>query len=225
MNGPHDLGGAMGFGAVLPESDEPVFHEAWERRAFAVTLAAGFLGRWNIDMARSARESLPPARYLGSSYYEIWTLGLERLLQSRGLASAAEIGAGRAFDPPLPGVRAVPAQAVAGVLARGGPTLREAAAPARWREGDRVRARNIHPAGHVRLPRYVRGHVGVITAIHGAHVFPDSNALGLGEQPQWLYTVEFSGRELWGPDGTADSVCVDCWESYLESAPSEGAAG
>ncbi|MEI8303349.1 MAG: nitrile hydratase subunit beta [Burkholderiales bacterium] len=223
MNGPHDLGGAMGFGPVQPERDEPLFHEAWERRAFAVTLAAGFLGRWNIDMARSARESLPPARYLGSSYYEIWALGLERLLQSRGLASAAEIQAGRAIDPPLPDVRAVPAQAVAGVLARGGPTLRAAAAPARWQTGDRVRARNIHPVGHVRLPRYVRGHVGVITAIHGAHVFPDSNALGQGEQPQWLYTVMFSGRELWGPDGTADSVCVDCWESYLEAAPTESA--
>lgn len=210
----------MGFGPVVPEPDESVFHAAWEKRAFALTLAAGFLGRWNIDMARSARESLPPARYLAASYYEIWALALERLLVDRGMVGADEIVAGRSLREPLAGVNAVAANAVAAVLARGGPTERPPPAPARLTVGARVRARNIHPAGHVRLPRYVRGKLGEVVAVHGAHVFPDTHARGEGEQPQWLYTVAFDGAELWGPDTTAGSVRVDCWESYLE--PVEG---
>jgi nitrile hydratase beta subunit len=216
MNGPHDLGGAMGFGPVLPDPDDAVFHAPWEKRAFAITLAAGFLGRWNIDMARSVRESLPPARYLAASYYEIWALALERLLVERGLVAADEIEAGHALHDPLPGVTPVAAGAVAAVLARGGPTERPSHAAARFAPGDRVRARNIHPAGHVRLPRYVRGHLGEVVAVHGVHVFPDTHARGEGEQPQWLYTVAFDGTELWGLDTTAASVRVDCWESYLE---------
>jgi nitrile hydratase beta subunit len=223
MNGPHDLGGAMGFGPVVPEPDEAVFHAAWEKRAFAITLAAGFLGRWNIDMARSARESLPPARYLASSYYEIWALALERLLVDRGLVGADEIAARRALRPPSPGVKAVPAGAVAAVLARGGPTERNVTQAPRFAVGDAVRALNMHPLGHVRLPRYVRGKLGKVIAVHEAHVFPDTNARGDGEHPQRLYTVAFSGAELWGPDTTAASVRVDCWESYLARAESVGA--
>jgi nitrile hydratase subunit beta len=113
--------------------------------------------------------------------------------------------------------RILAADQVAQVLRLGGPTRREAATTARFAVGDRVRACNLHPAGHTRLPRYVRGHVGVVERLHGCHVFPDSSALGQGEQPQWLYTVRFSGSELWGPDGDPDSeVSVDAWESYLE---------
>lgn len=216
MNGAHDLGGAMGFGPVRPEADEPWFHEAWERRAFAITLAAGFTGQWNIDMARSARESLPPAQYLSSSYYEIWFEGLRRLLVDRGLVGHDELASGHSNTPAKAGVRALPAPGVPAALARGGPTERPASGPARYAVGDAVRARVMHPAHHTRLPRYVRGRVGTVIALHGAHVFPDTNARGLGEQPRPLYTVRFDAKELWGPDTTAGSVCVDCWEPYLE---------
>ena len=216
MNGAQDMGGAMGFGAVQPEANEPVFHADWERRAFALTVAAGFTGQWNIDMARSARESLPPARYLASSYYEIWFDGLERLLVDRGLVTPAELQAGRAQGPAKPGVRALSAADTPAVLARGSPSERPASAPARFALGDAVRTRVMHPTHHTRLPRYVRGKRGTVVAVHGAHVFPDTNAHALGEQPQWLYTVRFDAGELWGPDSTAGSVCVDCWEPYLE---------
>jgi nitrile hydratase len=109
------------------------------------------------------------------------------------------------------------ADRVAAALSKGGPTVRPATAPQRFQVGDRVRARNMHPTGHTRLPRYVRGHTGTITHVHGVHVLPDANATGRGEDPQWLYTVRFGARELWGEAADpACSVSVDAWESYLE---------
>jgi nitrile hydratase subunit beta len=217
VNGAHDMGGTMGFGPVVPERDEPAFHADWERRAFAATIAMGFTGQWNIDMTRFAREDAPPAKYLSSSYYEIWFEGLKRLLVERGLVTPDELEFGRVLGPPKEGVRALPESGVAAALARGAPTERSAPAPARFAVGDRVLTVEMSPAHHTRLPRYARGKPGTVVALHGAHVFPDTNARGLGEHPQWLYTVRFDARDLWGPDGTAGSVCVDCWESYLEA--------
>jgi nitrile hydratase len=209
----------MGFGPVVPEPDEPMFHAEWERRAFALTLAMGATGSWNLDQSRFARESLPPGQYLAKSYYEIWLAGLEKLMAERGLVTPAEIAAGKALDPPRPVARTLAAGNVESTLRKGGPTGRPATAAQRFQVAQRVRARNIHPTGHTRLPRYVRGHVGVITHVHGAHVFPDANAAGQGESPQWLYTARFAAQELWGeaadPNGT---VSVDAWESYLEPA-------
>lgn len=225
MNGAQDLGGMMGFGPVRPEPGEPAFHEEWERRAFAVTLAMGFTGQWNIDMARAARESLPPAQYLSSSYYRIWLEALQRLLLERGLVSERELADGHAAGPGRPGVAPLPAAEVPAALRRGGPSQRPLAAPARFAVGDAVRARVMNPLHHTRLPRYLRGKPGRVVAAHGGHVFPDSNAQGLGERPQWLYTVRFDAAEVWGPDTTAASVCADCWESYLEPLGAADAAG
>jgi nitrile hydratase subunit beta len=219
LNGVHDMGGMHGFGPVLAEVDEPVFHEPWERRAFALTLAMARPGGWTIDRSRHARESLPPAQYLASTYYEIWLAALERLLVGHGLVTAEEIEAGRSAVPaaPVPGI--LDADAVAATLARGSPVLRPASAPARFARGDRVRAQDLNPPGHTRLPRYVRGRPGIVTSIHGAHVFPDTNAHGLGEQPHWLYGVAFAARDLWGPDaGADDTVHLDLWEPYLALA-------
>jgi nitrile hydratase len=217
MNGAQDMGGMMGFGPVRPEKDEPVFHAPWERRAFALTLAMSAPGGWNIDQSRAARESLNPADYLAKSYYEIWIAGLEKLMAERGLLAPDEIDAGKSLHPPKAVPRVLLAERVPAVLASGGPTERAAAAPQRFQAGQLVRALNAHPTGHTRLPRYVRGRVGTVTHLHGAHVLPDSNAAGRGENPEWLYTVRFAARELWGeaadPTGT---VSVDAWESYLE---------
>jgi nitrile hydratase len=217
MNGAQDMGGMMGFGPVRPEKDEPVFHAPWEARAFALTIAMGPAGGWNIDQGRAARESLHPAEYLTKTYYEIWIAGLEKLMVTGGLVTPEEITAAKVLHPPKTVHRVLTAEGVAAALAAGGPTERPAKKPQRFQVGERVRARNIHPAGHTRLPRYVRGHVGKVTHVHGAHVLPDSSAAGLGEDPQWLYTVRFEARELWGElaDCTA-SVSVDAWESYLE---------
>jgi nitrile hydratase subunit beta len=218
MNGPHDMGGMQSFGPVRVESAEPLFHHPWERRALGVVVAMGASGRWNLDMSRAARESLPPATYLASSYYEIWIRALERLLVSHGLVEERELGEGRASAAPAAGVRRLAATEVASALARGAPTLREARAPARFAVGAKVRARNLNPATHTRLPRYCRDKPGTVVKVHGSHVFPDSNATGHGEDPHWLYTIRFAARDLWGEDTTANAVHADLWEPYLEPA-------
>ncbi|MEX0345344.1 MAG: nitrile hydratase subunit beta [Rhizobiaceae bacterium] len=218
MNGAADLGGMMGFGPVDPEQDEPVFHSNWERRAFALTLAMGFTGSWNLDQSRFARESMPPAEYLGSSYYQIWLVGLEKLMLERGLVTGSELESGIAEESPLV-TRILAAEKVSAALARGGPVNRDPTSSACFSAGDAVVARNMHPVGHTRLPRYLRGRRGSIRAIRGAHVFPDSNAAGNGEDPKWLYSVEFSARELWGEDANeSDTIVADCWEPYLDPA-------
>jgi nitrile hydratase len=219
MNGAQDLGGMMGFGPIQIEQDEPWFHAEWERRAFGLTLAMGATGSWNIDMSRHARESLPPSEYLTSSYYEIWTKGVEKLVVAAGLVSDEELRLGKALAEPAPIKRVLKAEDVPAVLARGGPAERPLEQPARFAVGDRVRTLNMHPQGHTRLPRYARGRIGVVELVHGAHVFPDANAHGQGERPEWLYTVCFLGQELWGEQADPIlSVSIDAWESYLEPA-------
>ncbi|HEY5216607.1 MAG TPA: nitrile hydratase subunit beta [Pseudolabrys sp.] len=217
MNGAQDLGGMHGFGPVQPEPSEPVFHAEWERRAFALTLAMAMPGGWNIDMGRFARENRPPAEYLAMSYYQIWFAALEEMLKERGLVADDEIDAGHSLHPPKPVKRTLSPGDVAQVLYRGGPTERTTNSAARFKAGDTVRAKNINPLTHTRLPRYVRGHLGQIERVIGCHVFPDSNATGAGENPQWLYTVCFDGRELWGEGADPSvTVSVDAWEPYLE---------
>ena len=220
MDGAHDMGGTDGFGPVVAEFDEPVFHAAWERRAFAITLAMGMPGGWNIDMSRFAREDRPPEDYLGMSYYQIWLAGVERLMLERGLIASDEIDAGKPLHPAKPVAKTLTPDGVAKMLHRGGPTERNnAPSPALFAPGDRVRAKVIHPPTHTRLPHYVRGHFGIIERVLGFHVFPDSNAAGEGENPQWLYTVTFDGGELWGKASEPSlMVSIDAWEPYLEWA-------
>ena len=216
MNGVHDMGGIQNFGPVLPEAREPAFHDAWERRAFALTLAMAGTGMWNLDQARAARESLPPAHYLASSYYRIWIDALCKLMIERGLVTSEELLDGRLRAPPARTRAHLSADRVDSALARGNSTQRVAADSARFVVGDAVRTRVVHPRGHTRLPRYCRGKAGTVTKVHGAHVFADASARGDGEEGQWLYTVRFAASELWGPDTTACAVHVDCWEPYLD---------
>lgn len=216
MNGPHDMGGFTGFGPVMPEQDEPVFHAEWERRTFGTVLAAGGMGKWNIDTSRHARERIPATTYWSSTYYEIWIAGLERLLLERGLVTNEELADGVTRQAPPPVSKILRADQVAAVLAKGGPADRTLDRPARFRPGDLIRTRNINPSGHTRLPRYARGKLGEIAAIHGAHVLPDSASAGKGEDPQWLYSVKFTTAELWGRD-RRDTVMIDLWEPYLDA--------
>jgi nitrile hydratase beta subunit len=215
MNGAHDCGGMMGFGPVLPERDEPVFHAGWERRMFGLMSLAGDIGGWTLDDDRSACESMRPEDYLTSSYYEHWLHGLEFLLQKQGLASSGEIRDGHVR---MPAKRVTPTSpdAVWGAVTAPGSYERKALAPALFKTGDMVRARNHHPSTHTRLPRYLRGRMGEIVSVHGAHVFPDSNATGKGEDPQWLYTVRFTAGEVWGRN-SKDMIHADLWEPYLET--------
>lgn len=221
MNSAHDMGGMHGLGPIAPEADEPVFHEPWEARMLALTLAVGALGHWNIDAGRHARERIPGADYLAMSYYEKWYEGLVRQMIEHGLVTEAELARGTP-DPGPPHAsasRVLRAGRVAAMLSRGGPSNRAETAPPRFAPGDKVRARNLHPLTHTRLPRYVRGHVGVILRRHGTHVLPDSNAHFKGEAPEPLYGVRFAARDLWGEAAAApDAVLLDLWESYLEPA-------
>lgn len=219
MNGPHDLGGQMGFGPVAPELDEPVFHADWERRALGITIATGAFGAWTIDESRHARESLHPAIYYSASYYEIWIRALETLLERHGFVSDDEREAGHRIWPGVKPIRVLAASDVAAVLARGARCDRAVSTEPKFRAGDAVRTINEHPQGHTRLPRYARGKAGVIEAVREGFVLPDSNAHGKGESPQHVYTVCFDGRELWGQGADpALTVSIDAWESYLEPA-------
>ena len=215
-----DLGGRPGFGVVMPEPEGNLFHANWERQALALTLAVGATGSWNIDQSRAARETLPG--YLKLSYYQIWLAALEKLLQERGLATADEILSGILEQPLLPVARVLQAQAVPAALRRGSPVQRQPAQPAHFQLGQRVRTRSEAVGYHTRLPGYAKGKQGVIEHLHGVHVFADSHAQGMGEDPQWLYCVVFEEAELWPERSRTSSaqglkVSIDAWEPYLEA--------
>lgn len=220
MNGPHDLGGQHGLGPINPEreAEEPVFHEAWERRVFGLNLATGALGKWNIDQSRHAKERQHPADYLRHSYYENWLVGLERLLVESGLVTAEELATGKADVPRREGGpnEALAAEDVLELVTRGSPTTMTINSRPKYQPGDQVRAVNRHPLGHTREPGYVRGRVGVVAAHEGAHVYPDQNA-ERSREARHLYNVRFESAELWGEETNSRyAVYVDLWEDYLE---------
>jgi nitrile hydratase beta subunit len=217
-NSIHDMGGMHGFGPVEPEPNEPVFHAPWESRVLAMQRAMGFPRLWTIDGGRASLENLPPATYLSSSYYKRWFLGLERRVVAHGLVGEDEVAVGRSLRPGRRLNRKMTLADAEG-LTPGGNFERPAPAPARFKKGERVRTRNINPATHTRLPRYARDKTGTIEAVRGCHVFPDSAAIGAGDNPQWLYTVVFSARELWGDEADPTvSVSIEAFEPYLLAA-------
>jgi nitrile hydratase beta subunit len=219
MNGVHDMGGMHGMGRIPYEPDEPVFHEPWEGRVFALNLAMRAWRKWNIDAGRYEIELIPPADYLRMSYYERWFARLVELMVKTGLVAREEVAAER----PAPGTaKAEPPLRVARVPSMtrtGAAASRDLPVAPRFQVHQRVRARMVHPQGHTRLPRYVRGRVGTVERDHGVYVFPDSNALFAGERPQHVYSVRFAARELWGDQASArDAVYLDLWDEYLEAA-------
>jgi len=219
MNGVHDMGGMHGMGPIQLEKNEPVFHARWEARVFALNRLVGAWGKWNIDASRHVKELIPPAEYFRISYYEKFLVGMTELLVNSGLVTRAELESGKPardskkMNPPLT-VDKVPL-----FVARGVPASRDVTVEAKFRVGQRVRARNLNPTGHTRLPRYARGKPGTIERDHGVFVFPDTNAHFLGENPQHLYSVRFAARDLWGDEAAPqDAVYVNLWDSHLEPA-------
>ena len=220
----HDMGGRFGDGPVIPEAEEgPKFAAEWQERALVLTLACGALGAWNIDMSRHAREGLAPTDYARFSYYEKWIAALIDLLVEKGLVNEDELRSGTADPRPLHD-RALRADKVAAVLAKGGPADRPSDIAPRFAPGDRVvtrrhAANTMVPGGHTRLPGYAESAVGTVVILHGTHIFPDSSAHGLGEASQPLYAVAFPASELWtAPEHPGDEVVIDLWQSYLEPA-------
>jgi nitrile hydratase subunit beta len=220
MNGIHDMGGMHGMGPIRHEENQPVFHEAWEGRLYAIDQAIRAWRKWSIDERRHSMESLPPTEYLSMSYYEKWIATDNVLLVKHGLVTQEEIDTGK----PAPGSQKMTppltAEAARSALPRRQNFRRpNSDASARFKVGDPVRARKINPEGHTRLPRYARGREGVVARYHGIFVFPDTNAHSQGEHPGHLYSVRFSARELWGESASPrDSVHLDMWDNYLEHA-------
>ena len=225
MPGVHDMGGRPCSHTIDADcSEQVIFEEPWHARALAVTLLAGFHGKWNIDASRHSRETLPEAEYRSFSYYEVWLAALTNLLVRHGLVEADEL-ANPEQSPEAPlSARAVPADEVEFILERGSPTSRELANKARYKAGDQVRT--IQPAGnklaaggHSRLPAYAEGKPGTVCRSYGPHVLPDSNAHFMGEAPEHLYSVSFRAADLWpeADEGGSDEVALDLWESYLVS--------
>jgi nitrile hydratase len=194
MDGIHDLGGRHGFGGSLETRDDGGFHDPWERRTFAMASLLMGAGCFAIDEFRHAIERLDPVAYLADGYYGRWLGASELLVREAG---------GR----PQPGRIA------------DGSGRRALGAPPRFAVGDRVVTKNLHPAGHCRLPGYARARRGVVEILQGGWVLPDARAHGRGEAPEHVYTVRFDGRELWGDDAEpATSVCLDVFDSYLDPA-------
>jgi len=223
MSRVHDMGGRFGDGPVRPEDDEPVFKEDWHARALALTLAAGALGQWNLDISRHVRERLRPQDYAGFSYYEKWLAGLADLLVLRGVVEREELAGASAHPSPL-AERRLKAADVARVVASGGPTERAVSETPLFAKGVAVRTRKrasnrFVDGGHTRLPGYAAGAKGHVVGMHGAHVLPDANAHDLGERPEPLYAVAFPASDLWSnPEHPRDEVVLDLWQSYLEPA-------
>ena len=220
MNGAHDLGGMHGLGPINPEAEnqEPIFHADWEKRTLGLTLTAGMLGKWNIDISRHARERQDPVTYLSNSYYENWLAGLEVLLVESGVITKAELKSGKAENPAPADLKekCVLAKDIKAILEKGGPANYPTDAPKTYNIGDKVRVIQMNPTGHTRAPRYIRGHIGTIVDYHGSHILPDESAKGhrMGDH---LYNVAFDGNMIWG-NGANSIIHLDLWQRYLESA-------
>ena len=218
MNGVHDMGGMHGMGPIDAEKNEPVFHSVWEARTYALNRAMSAARKWNIDRGRFEIEILPPADYLRMTYYEKWFARLVKLLVKTGLLTEAEIQSGKADPAAAKQTPALTADRVpSAAINRAIPSSRDPKIKPRFKVGQTVKALNIHPVGHTRLPRYARGKVGKIDRDHGVYVFPDTSAQGLGDKRQHVYSVKFAARELWGENASPqDSVYIDLWDDYLE---------
>jgi len=223
MNGVHDMGGMQGFGPVVREQQEPLFHAPWERQLFGIMAGVGRYRLYHTDEFRRAIESMEPAEYLAASYYERWLRAIETNLIEKGVLSREaiearlqELCAAPDAPPPSPGA---PVSEPPHAIRTGG--MNDPAEPsepaARFSVGDRVLTRNMHPRGHTRLPRYARGKHGVIERVYRAYLLPDTNAHGLGHDPQPVYSVGFTAAELWGDAAEPNQhINIDLWESYLQ---------
>lgn len=225
MNGIHDVGGMDGFGKVnyVQEKDDIYFTRDWERLTFGLVVCcmAQGLGMKAFDEFRIGIEKMRPVDYLTSSYYGHWIATVAYNLLETGVLDSEELEARtqtfmmdpdteipRREDPKL-------VKVVEKAMKEGLSPVRDISSPPRFKVGEKIKTRNIHPTGHTRFPRYARDKYGVIDEVYGAHVFPDDAAHRKGENPQYIYRVRFEAEELWGREQKS-AVYVDLWENYLE---------
>jgi len=229
MRGVHDLGGMTGFGSIVREENEPVFHEEWEKHALAVARAMMGGGYFNLDEFRHAQERMEPSHYLESSYYEHWLEGTITMLVEKNVITLDEIEArmpdlAEGREPAGPVGRQGEGPVVDLELVRGfykvpGAARLELDIAPRFEAGDRVQARRIETSGHTRSPRYIAGKIGTVERDLGVFHFPDTRVSGHGDKPQHTYFVRFEARELWGDEASArDTLIIALWEDYLDPA-------
>jgi nitrile hydratase beta subunit len=217
MNGVHDMGGMQDMGPIEVEKNEPVFHAPWEARVYAMNRAMAAAGKLKGGL-RPPIESLSAIDYLRMSYYEKWLFSMTERMVASGAVTRAELDSGRPAEGSAKSKPAILAADVPAFMHRTPPRRKEQIAP-RFQIGEHVRARNINPPTHTRLPRYARGKPGIIEHDRGVQTFADTNVYGQGDKPQHVYSVRFSARDLWGAGATAqDAVFVDLSEDYLEPA-------
>ncbi len=222
MDGVHDMGGMHGFGPVVEPGAELPYHERWEPRIFALQMLVGYEGLGAGPGGRAVREEMAPSDYLAASYYERWLYSAEQRLLRRGTISPGEVEAMMdrlRADQPAP-IHRDPAMAerVVDQLRTPHP-MPPAGEDTRFKVGERVRVRRMHPPRHTRCPRYVRGAIGAIDAVRGADRLPDRATYGERVDREPVYSVAFGSAELWGAVGEAEwTVLLDLWESYLEPA-------
>ena len=208
MDGIHDMGGMHGFGSIPIDDHEAVFPESWQGRVFACNLALSIQTGGTDDRFRFLIESMPPVENLSASYYERWLASMTASIDADGL-----------MDADAEAVKTLSPEIVQALVNAPTGAVRDMSGEATYKEGDSVRARIVHPPGHTRMPRYIRGHAGVVVSDNGNHHLPDIRAASGDIVMQRLYTVSFTAHELWGEQANPnDTVCLDLWESYLEPA-------
>ena len=220
MNGIHDMGGMDNFGPVVPEENEPVFHDDWERKIFALTIAMFPAGYCNVDEMRRTTECIEPAVYLRAKYYQKWLLTLESIALEKDILTEEEIESGRSIrEEGGFKLDAVPAEMIQYAMSNPISARVDKEIEPKFKVGDEIIAKNLHPLHHTRIPRYIRGKRGVIEQDHGVFLLADTNAHGGPDKPQHVYTVKFSARELWGEDAAPkDTLCIDLHDDYMDHA-------
>ncbi len=219
MNGIHDLGGMDNFGPIEVEANEPVFHEDWERKIYALTIGLLPAGYCNIDEMRRTTENIDSAIYLQAKYYQKWVLTLESILLEKNVLTQEEIETGKSIRTEGGDSRpAAPKEMLEFAMSNPMPASLDVEIDAKFKVGDEILAKNIHPLHHTRTPRYIRGKRGVILKDYGVFLLADTNAHGGPDKPQHVYSVQFMARELWGEEANAnDSVCIDLHDDYLDA--------
>lgn len=217
MDGVHDMGGMDNFGPIIREENEPVFHDESERTLFSFMVALMGSGYFSIDEMRRSTDKIPPVQYLASSLYEKWLESLVNMLVEKNVITTEEMRIGKSLRTTGTALPPLPKEGAEFITSNPVPVLQELDQPPLFEVGDKVTTKVMHPTTFTRLPRYTRGKQGTVEKNYGAFLFPDSNAYGRVEAPQYNYSVRFSARELWGNDAPPkDSLFIDLFESYME---------
>ncbi|MEM7346238.1 MAG: nitrile hydratase subunit beta [Chloroflexota bacterium] len=222
MNSIHDLGGMHGFGKIPYEADEPVFHAPWEGRVYAMSMYAAVAVPGGF---RYMIEKMDPTSYLNASYYEKWLHARTQGMLEKGIFTQEELDAkiqhfreNPAAHPPIIIDPKRVEKALHALFEQQPPDPQKPELP-KFKVGDIVRAKNMHPVGHTRLPRYCRGKQGIVDFVYDYWRVDDTQPPDEEHAIEPLYRIKFEARELWGNEAEANQLLyIDMFESYLDAS-------